>query len=815
MLTKYILHIDGGSYELRDDDLRNWDAIKCSYKREDYGGVVRSFSSQFEFVNRAYVLLRDAYLRDRFNTEASIEVMTANDRWIYETRFECPLDFSTIEWDSCSLKLNAVDNSLAAVIKANKSTKYELGIDSDIVTDAVFNFDRLPVRESLTYEITGGTSFDDCADLSVVFRAGENPYIGNVGYETSINLAIDWNDDQTDDAGSYIFRTEKDIEVTFDFDITWRGDEGYGTTDLYVCVRRNGHDVDGAVTNLDGGYNTTFLAGIGAFAGDFLGTYPDPDGLAEAHPYPVSGQWALVGGTVWAGMGTGHSGNWVNTGKTKAEYFKASVSGKRKLTLKAGDQVYIPGRVSSSQTQAVVRVVASKFVFAWTGRGHSVDIPVMTPKKVASTLLKKMSSGVIETSVDISNFDRRMAKTYIFAAESARGIPGAKLYSSFNDFCDWMSAVFGYVYYIGAPKPSRCRDGVRVCGQYEWSPWSYRDETYIGPVNTSNIVYIPTHAKFLYLDNGILYAHWSGSDNYNDSVTGHPRTDTLFRISELSETDLYYFDEYDGNSLYPNVYDGSDDVGPDGKTVYFVHRSELLKPDAEVRVFSNCRDLKYKPDTGAIYSTVTAGYDKKDYDSINGRDEFNFSNSYSTGCSVSGKTLSLLSKYRADCYGMEFAVQKRGEDTTDNESDNAVFFVLCSKTESNLVPDRSISIENALSDSVFNGAFSPMACIRANAGVIGLQAESLTLKFASSTGNSSIVVGGDAMSGDIVLDTPLATNGTVEFTTDEMDIVDNENDLIEVASDGVVYRGYLQEVDLQYARTEAAQYKLIVKDIEL
>ena len=34
MRTKYILHIDGTDYELRDDDLENWEQIKCSRSEE-------------------------------------------------------------------------------------------------------------------------------------------------------------------------------------------------------------------------------------------------------------------------------------------------------------------------------------------------------------------------------------------------------------------------------------------------------------------------------------------------------------------------------------------------------------------------------------------------------------------------------------------------------------------------------------------------------------------------------------------------------------------------------------------------------------
>ena len=80
------------------------------------------------------------------------------------------------------------------------------------------------------------------------------------------------------------------------------------------------------------------------------------------------------------------------------------------------------------------------------------------------------------------------------------------------------------------------------------------------------------------------------------------------------------------------------------------------------------------------------------YNSINGRGEFNFTNKYTTGCTVSDKSLKLISKYRCDSYGIEFMAQKRGAESTDNESDTDVFFVLCKKQGIALVPMRSVSI---------------------------------------------------------------------------------------------------------------------------
>lgn len=37
------------------DDLKNWDDFELSQKRSNYDGVVRSYSTSFEFVNNAFI----------------------------------------------------------------------------------------------------------------------------------------------------------------------------------------------------------------------------------------------------------------------------------------------------------------------------------------------------------------------------------------------------------------------------------------------------------------------------------------------------------------------------------------------------------------------------------------------------------------------------------------------------------------------------------------------------------------------------------------------------------------------------------------
>ena len=111
-----------------------------------------------------------------------------------------------------------------------------------------------------------------------------------------------------------------------------------------------------------------------------------------------------------------------------------------------------------------------------------------------------------------------------------------------------------------------------------------------------------------------------------------------------------------------------------GNTVCFKHRDSLFGNSNIKKVTNNISDFEYKIDASRIHSRIRIGYDKQDYESINGRDEFRFTTEYTTGVDITENVLELISPYRADAYGFEFLAQKRGKDTTDNESDNNVFF---------------------------------------------------------------------------------------------------------------------------------------------
>lgn len=56
--------------------IKNWDEINISLKRNDFSGIIRSFSSKFEFTEYAYSLLLNEYRINYLNANAQIEVYT-------------------------------------------------------------------------------------------------------------------------------------------------------------------------------------------------------------------------------------------------------------------------------------------------------------------------------------------------------------------------------------------------------------------------------------------------------------------------------------------------------------------------------------------------------------------------------------------------------------------------------------------------------------------------------------------------------------------------------------------------------------------
>lgn len=871
MKTKIVLTINGVANELTSDCLKNWDEVVCDYKRTDFSGVVRSFSSTFEFVRDAYDMLLEAYLRDGVRADGSVAIYLLNNDWSWRKEFEAALNFSTATWNDYIFSINCIDDSLAALIKSRKGTKYEFEVGKDIEVGGILNYDRITMQNSCAHEITGdGNASNGAVMIGFSPNMTRLPLYSLHG-ETFENSPILYEDQNTEVGSAFLTAIKPVSKLNIRFEI-WSDatttDSGLATlVNIHLMrFRNNDEDVQdlGCVFNLEAQIEMiTKKKGFYTLKNRIcLGTFKSLEELQKAYPNPRQDVWAKIASgpdlddveSVYFTPVTNNPSN------VKWELGRLSryrnESGKTQLLTCLSKKYVIDIKLSNVEagqkfalkyTALFYRTfndmkfpIYSKITTYWEGKANPIDIQAIKPITLVSSLIEKITDGKYNLLPYFSGYDPRLDKTYLLAAESVRNIPGAKIYTTFNDFCDWMETVFGYVYTLGEPIPAQY-NGVMPIGGIE-DNWSfdvgdthgtivegYCPDGYYGEYP----IFIRSRNCFCVWDGhetGNVYTQWKDSYKYNDE-NGKARKDIIFDDGRK----YYVMGEIDDLVEFVGDAKAASRIT---QSISFVHRSELFQNQDQGLIFYDAQEPQNKVNSSILYSVVEVGYEKQDYETECGRDEWNFMNYYNTGVDVIEKKLTLQSKYRADCYGLEFLAQERAKDSTDNKSDNTVFFVytkletreeahesgeagsrgddeeVAIQEATTLVIDRSAKIQGALTDTVFNGEFSPYYCVKANEGYISAMAPNVVLQFASSDGNSDIVVDGVKTTANIQLGERLFSEIQLDFTATDLDQTVDFSKLVKVVSKGLVYTGFLQKTECCYARPSEVDYTLIVKDIK-
>jgi len=377
-----------------------------------------------------------------------------------------------------------------------------------------------------------------------------------------------------------------------------------------------------------------------------------------------------------------------------------SVNWDGEVTLSANDGIIL---LAAYNTKFALYYFSSlKITMEFPSIGLPIDIDAIKPVTILKRLLKSMNGGNDGIDGEISSgIDERLDNCVILTAESIRGIPKAKLYTSYTKFVNWMEAEFGFVPVIN------------------------------------------------------------------------------------------------------------------GRAVSFRHRNNLFGENNVKDFGGNIADFEYKIEESRIYSRVRVGYDKQEYESMNGRDEFRFTTEYTTGVDITDNVLEFISPYRADAYGIEFLAQNRGKDTTDDESDNDVFFVgatLSPNDKKYKLIRTGWNVDGVLSpDTMFNTMYWQGAMLQANVGYIGMFTNKLS--YSSSDGNSDVVVNGIGMKDDFKIESGIITCGDVSFKTFDEEIPPTDDETIKILKDGLVYEGYIKEVSSVVERNEGVKYDLFVRSI--
>lgn len=878
MKTKFILTINGKENELTSDCIANWDEVMCTYRRTDFSGVVRSISSKFQFAKDAYDMLLSAYLQDAVRTSASVAIYVLNDDWSWSKVFESALNFSTVTWDNYTFNINCIDDSLASLIKSRKSTKYEFEIGKEIEVGGILNFDRITMQNSCAHEIMGEENADNGAVLLKAAGSSTRLPVYSLSSETFENSPILYEDQTTDKGSAFITAIRAATNAQLRIEI-WSNATGnfWGTAESVEIHLMKFAGDDQSMTDMGTMYkytgvkikDTAFGSMWGMAERTCVGTYKSLEALKRAHPNPSQNVWAIINpgttiaeaesvyftpvsnksalvqwekGDIIKNRSGGRGGKITSVSCHNVKYIMEFDYS----TLTAGNKFALfytcklHGRSQSVGAFTWYFPLYSKITTQWESKANPIAIQAVKPVALASSLIERITDSKYNVLPYFSDYDPRLDKTYLLAAESVRNIPGAKIYTTFNDFCDWMEAVFGYVYTLGEPIPAQYSGMLPISGIDD--DWAFDVGDIHGRVvdgycphehYIEEPFFIRSHNCFCVWDNhttGNMYTQWKDSYKYNDE-NGKGRKDLIFddgrKYYVMGENiDLV---EFAGDAKAASRITQS---------INFVHRSELFQNEEQGIVFYDAKEPNNKVNNSILYSVVEVGYEKQDYETECGRDEWNFMNYYNTGVDVIEKKLTLQSKYRADCYGLEFLSQERAKDSTDNKSDNTVFFVytkLETKEEeqdsgeagsrgddeeiaiqetTTLVIDRSAKIQGALTDTVFNGEFSPYYCVKANEGYISAVAPNVVLQFASSDGNSDIIIDGIKTTANIPLTQRLFSESEFEFVATDLERSIDFSKLIKVVSNGLIYSGFLKETEFCYPKPQEVKYTLIVKDIK-
>lgn len=113
--------------------------------------------------------------------------------------------------------------------------------------------------------------------------------------------------------------------------------------------------------------------------------------------------------------------------------------------------------------------------------------------------------------------------------------------------------------------------------------------------------------------------------------------------------------------------------------LYVEPKADLYNDSTEVFNLAEVADLEILDAVEYFANVMKCGYPNQTYSERNGKFEFNTTFEFKLPVSSVKKEYNIVSKYRGDCFGIEFIRGKlNNKETTDDKGDNEIFFVLIS-----------------------------------------------------------------------------------------------------------------------------------------
>ena len=247
---------------------------------------------------------------------------------------------------------------------------------------------------------------------------------------------------------------------------------------------------------------------------------------------------------------------------------------------------------------------------------------------------------------------------------------------------------------------------------------------------------------------------------------------------------------------------------------FFTHGIAMSMREDEIA------DLIEQADTEHAYTTVEIGYDKQDYDKLNGRLEPNGKFTFTTGYeSKEDNKLSLISPYRADSIGIEYLSQESSKKTKDEDSDNDIFFMALVENETEFTEYKDVVYKDrAFGLELFNAVFSPYYLVMRNYSLIGINTNSLKFNSTDMSRTAEIYNNDVRINpySDFEISQKLFEPIIYNFATgSHKDLPSIKNGIIKVNWQGRELSGFIKEIRKNYAQESETTWELhAIKDFE-
>ncbi|WP_035332089.1 hypothetical protein [Dysgonomonas capnocytophagoides] len=366
--------------------------------RVDTSGVTKEGTNHLKLVGIAKTFVEEVFKMSGFRSRMQYNVYKRKPVGReYELIKTERMDFQSIVITQTTAEVQGRDMELTELLKSNGKTKYDIPV-SELRDGYKWLYNRVTMENRGNYEIPVGKDYS----FNTSVKPFAQPYISLVSSEMTPGTAEhDMKSQESGDPSSdkFFFEADDIVNISLNMDFIIRRNN-YGTSTDYsgkvILIKNN-----------------------------------DTDNPLKEYMFVYKGQ---------------EDESQENGGTEPIEVFEAIVKETVSIPLVKGDKLSICVRTPLGYYDSIFTSEFNELKIVYTSKGSPITMDVITPDKLANSLLKKITNAGNKYQCEFDWGDLEY-KPMFCAAETIRGFSSANFHGSMSDFMEWMK-VMGYEYVV-------------------------------------------------------------------------------------------------------------------------------------------------------------------------------------------------------------------------------------------------------------------------------------------------------------------------------------------------------------------------------